>query len=205
MHYKTEQENFWSGEFGDDYTRRNRGAALEAANLALFARLLQSTRGVRSAIEFGANIGLNLKALARLLPAAELAGVEINPAAAAELNAWGGAAVYHQSFLDFVPERRWDLVLVKGVLIHVEPDSLPLVYAALHRAAGRYILLAEYYNPTPVEVLYRGHRNRLFKRDFAGDLLDRFPDLSLLDYGFAYHRDVNFPQDDLNWFLLEKG
>ena len=40
MHYKTEQENFWSGEFGDDYTRRNRGAALEAANLALFARLL---------------------------------------------------------------------------------------------------------------------------------------------------------------------
>ncbi len=205
MFYKTAQENFWSGEFGSDYARRNRGAALEAANLALFARLLRSARGVRSVIEFGANIGLNLKALARLLPEAELAGVEINPTVAAELSAWGGAAVFRQSFLDFVPERRWDLVLAKGVLIHVEPDSLPLVYAALHRSAGRYILLAEYYNPTPVAVAYRGHDNRLFKRDFAGDLLDRFPDLSLVDYGFAYHRDANFPQDDLNWFLLEKG
>jgi spore coat polysaccharide biosynthesis protein SpsF len=26
----------------------------------------------------------------------------------------------------------------------------------------------------------------------------------LVDYGFAYHRDPNFPQDDITWFLLEK-
>jgi len=44
----------------------------------------------------------------------------------------------------------------------------------------------------------------LFKRDFAGEMLDRFKDLELLDYGFVYHRDNNFPQDDLNWFLLRK-
>lgn len=24
--YKTEQENFWAGEFGDDYIQRNSGA-----------------------------------------------------------------------------------------------------------------------------------------------------------------------------------
>ena len=64
--------------------------------------------------------------------------------------------------------------------------------------------IAEYYNPTPVEVKYRGHDGRLFKRDFAGEMLDRFPDLKLVDYGFNYHRDHNFPQDDGNWFLLEK-
>jgi hypothetical protein len=34
-------------------------------------------------------------------------------------------------------------------------------------------------------------------------MLDRFPDLSLVEYGFVYHRDP-FPQDDLTWFLLEK-
>jgi spore coat polysaccharide biosynthesis protein SpsF len=44
----------------------------------------------------------------------------------------------------------------------------------------------------------------LFKRDFAGDLLDRFPGLVLVDYGFVYHRDKAFPQDDMTWFLLEK-
>ena len=36
-------------------------------------------------------------------------------------------------------------------------------------------------------------------------MLDRFPDLRLLDYGFAYHRDPVFPQDDITWFLLEKA
>lgn len=25
--YKTEQENFWAGEFGDDYIQRNSGGA----------------------------------------------------------------------------------------------------------------------------------------------------------------------------------
>ena len=53
-------------------------------------------------------------------------------------------------------------------------------------------------------MTYRGHSQRLFKRDFAGEMLDRFPDLTLVDYGFAYHRDANFPQDDTTWFLLEK-
>jgi spore coat polysaccharide biosynthesis protein SpsF len=56
-----------------------------------------------------------------------------------------------------------------------------------------------------VEVLYRGHTSKLFKRDFAGEMLDTYPDLSMVDYGFVYSRDNNFPQDDVTWFLLEKG
>jgi hypothetical protein len=43
-----------------------------------------------------------------------------------------------------------------------------------------------------------------FKRDFAGEIMDRFPDLRLVDYGFVYHRDPQFPQDDFTWFLMEK-
>ncbi len=49
-----------------------------------------------------------------------------------------------------------------------------------------------------------GYKEKLFKRDFAGELLDTFSDLQLLDYGFCYHRGPNFPQDDANWFLLKK-
>ena len=58
------------------------------------------------------------------------------------------------------------------------------------------------YNPTPVKVPHR--EAWLYKRDFAGDMMDRYPDLKLLDYGFQYHRDYLFPVDDFNWFVLEK-
>lgn len=52
-------------------------------------------------------------------------------------------------------------------------------------------------------VKYRGNEDRLFKRDFAGELIDKY-NLNLIDYGFTYHRDSYFPQDDSTWFLLEK-
>ncbi|MNY71976.1 hypothetical protein D3C86_2104270 [compost metagenome] len=74
----------------------------------------------------------------------------------------------------------------------------------MYQASSRYLLVAEYYNPKPVEISYRGHEGKLFKRDFAGEILDKYPDLVLLDYGFTYHRDMNFPQDDVTWFLMEK-
>ena len=51
---------------------------------------------------------------------------------------------------------------------------------------------------------YRGHEDRLFKRDFAGEMMKKFNDLKLVDYGFVYHADCNFPQDDVTWFVLEK-
>jgi len=28
--------------------------------------------------------------------------------------------------------------------------------------------------------------------------------MRLIDYGFAYRHDPNFPQDDITWFLLER-
>jgi len=39
MTYKTEQEAFWAGEFGNDYIDRNQGDALLASNLDFLARL----------------------------------------------------------------------------------------------------------------------------------------------------------------------
>lgn len=204
--YGTEQERFWAGEFGDAYIGRNRGEALLAANTAFFARALGRAGAVGSVLELGANVGMNLAALRRLLPAAELSAVEINPTAAAELSrALPDCTVNVGSLLAHKPGRTYDLVLLKGVLIHLDPASLPAAYDIMREACGRYLLIAEYYNPTPVEVPYRGARDRLFKRDFAGELLERHPEFSLVDYGFAWRRDPLFPQDDLTWFLLERG
>jgi pseudaminic acid biosynthesis-associated methylase len=201
----SEQERFWSGEFGDAYSARNTGADVVAGNLALFSRILSRTDNVASVLELGANIGLNLRALRQLIPDGELAGVEINPVAAQELRAWGGADVHEGSILDLAPGRTWDLTFCKGVLIHIAPADLPAAYQRLYDCSSRYVLVAEYYNPSPVTIPYRGHDDRLFKRDFAGDLLERYADLRLVDYGFVYHRDPVFPLDDITWFLLEKA
>ena len=44
-----------------------------------------------------------------------------------------------------------------------------------------------------------------FEKTRVGEIMDRFPDLELVDYGLCYHRDPNFPQDDVTWFLMSKG
>lgn len=200
--YITEQEDFWSGEFGDQYSQRNIGETWVASNTALFADILLNVGPIESVFEVGANIGLNVKALQVLLPHAEIAGLEINEGAAAELERTG-CTVFRGSALSFEASTCYDLVFTKGVLIHISPDQLQRVYSLLYGSSKRYILLAEYYSPRPESVTYHGEAEKLFRRDFAGEMLDTFPDLRLVRSGFAYHRGA-FPQDDLTWFLLEK-
>lgn len=206
--YKTEQEKFWAEEFGTQYIERNQSDALLSSNLYFFSRALRSAHGLNTCIEFGANIGMNLKALKLLFPEQEQYGIEINSAAVNELvKHIPSNNVFHNSILDFAPHTNkmiWDLVLIKGVLIHINPDELNSVYDKLLTACEKYLLVAEYYNPTPVAIPYRGHADRLFKRDFAGEIMDRYPSMKLLDYGFVYRRDPHFPQDDISWFLMEK-
>jgi pseudaminic acid biosynthesis-associated methylase len=205
MTFKTDQEAFWAGEFGTEYIKRNQGDTLLASNLNFFGKALRQARGINSCIEFGANIGMNLKALKLLHPDIDAHAIEINAEAAKQLSSVvPHANVSNTSILDFSTTNQWDLTLIKGVLIHISPEALPLVYDKLFATSRRYLLVAEYYNPAPVAIPYRGHSDRLFKRDFAGELMDRHPQLQLVDYGFAYRRDPNFPQDDITWFLMEK-
>ena len=203
--YRTPQEAFWAGEFGTEYTTRNAGDQLLASNLHFFAAALKAAGPIGSCLELGANIGMNLRALRLLYPALRMKAVEIHDAAARTLGeAIGADNVWNGSILDYPVDETFDLVLVKGVLIHINPDALPVAYDRLYRASRRLILIAEYYSPTPVSVTYRGHADRLFKRDFAGEFLERYPDVKLLDYGFGYRRDPAFPMDDVTWFLLGK-
>lgn len=201
--YTTEQEHFWAGDFGDGYLKRNRGEQLVGAKTAFFGRALRGAGAISSIMEFGCNIGLNLQALSQL-GSFKLSGIEINTNAAGQAASLGVAKISNKSILnDLTGEGMFDLTFTMGVLIHINPDCLTTVYDNLVALSRRYILVAEYYNPSPVSVTYRGHEDRLFKRDFAGDLMDRHR-LRLCDYGFVYHRDNVMPLDDCTWFLLEK-
>ena len=202
--FNTPQEEFWAGEFGDLYISRNESENLLASNIALFADIFSSLDKVPSSImELGANIGMNVKAIQKLSPGAQFTGVEINKQAC-EILSKTGCEVIESSIVDAATLKKFDLVFSKGVMIHLMPDQLVPTYKKMYEWSNRFILIAEYYNPTPVALEYRGHANKLFKRDFAGEFLDIFSDVELKNYGFVYKGDDYGLNDDISWFLLEK-
>jgi spore coat polysaccharide biosynthesis protein SpsF len=211
MKKRSEQELFWENEFGENYIDRNLGNELLAANISFFARALKLAGNINSLIEFGANVGMNIHAIRELYPQLnKIAGIEINPIAARKLESiYSDINVFNGSILEYSPSlnNQYDIALIKTVLIHINPDDLQQVYQRLYDSTNKYILVCEYYNTSPVTVNYRGHSNKLFKRDFAGELLEKFSNLELVDYGFVYHNEmgpVNSLIDDITWFLLKK-
>lgn len=202
--FKTEQEHFWAGEFGNEYIERNTLDGLPS-RIALFSKILARTHGVSSILELGANIGINLHAIKTLLPKATIDAVEINEKAFEILSANDWINAHHSSLIDTKFDNVADFVFTSGVLIHIDPASLDQVYENMYNASKKYILVCEYYNPSPVEISYRGNSEKLFKRDFAGEIMSKYPSLVLVDYGFIYKNDKNFGGDDLTWFLLDKN
>ena len=204
--YKTEQEKFWQGDFGDDYIYRNKDNFLIKNNFFLFKKIFSNLFKIKSLIEFGPNIGLNIIALKKIFKLNFITAVEINKKACSQIKDIKEVNVINDSIINFLPKKKYDLVLVKGVLIHINPNKLKKVYKTIYKSCKSlgYILIVEYYSPQPTMTIYRGKRNKLFKRDFAGEFVSLFKKTKIVKYGFAYHKD-KYPQDDLNWFLIKKN
>lgn len=197
-----DQEKFWSGTFGDEYTDRNSRDDQVHANLFFWSKLISRTGKLTSVLEFGCNRGLNLDSIKALTPNTVTNGIEINSQAAeiAALN----HNVSNQSLSETFPNSFCaELTFTSGVLIHINPDMLPTVYDKLFDFSKKYILIKEYFSTQPQEINYRGHDSRLWKRDFAAEFMKDRP-LRLVDYGFCWRYDPVAPKDDLNWFLFEK-
>jgi len=213
------EEQFWQGDFGNDYTARN--INLVENNYQMFSKIFQydllgntdSLKGVKypysnieSIIEFGSGSGQNIQALQRIFPDAELSAVEINETAIMELTKVikYGDNIYQMSILDYKKEyHTYDLVLSKGLLIHIHPDNIQKAYEVLYNASNKYILLAEYYSPARREILYRGEHNKLWAFNFWGEFQKKYPDLKVVDYMFISKYD-KYPQDDLTAVLFSK-
>ena len=203
--FYNDQHKFWSGKFGNQYIDRNNNLNLISSNIYLFAQALKKIDKIKNLIEFGANIGLNIKALKILFPNLDAHAIEINSKACKQLaKLISKKKIFNNLIEKFKVKKKFDLVLIKGVLIHINPKELKKVYKKLYYATKKYLLIVEYYNPDPISVKYRGHSEKLFKRDFAGEIIKNYSKMKLVDYGFVYRGDVNFPQDDLTWFLMEK-
>ena len=203
--YKTEQEKFWAGEFGESYIARNSGKDFTSLAIDQLSHGLRKSKGIKSAIELGSNVGNNIEALNQMYKDIDLHAIEINKTAAEKLSNKKICTVKNSSLLDLNYDRTFDLSFTSGVLIHIAPDKLKQAYDNLYKLSNKYILLIEYYNHKPQELDYRGHSEKLFRRDFCYELMNQHKDLKLVDYGFLYHNDSNIERnEDMHWFLMEK-
>ncbi len=202
MSTPNEQELFWAGSFGNEYTKRD--TVLSEARLPFFRTILDLAPEIRDICELGANKGYNLRALQSVNGSLRLTGVELNPSAFDELSKQPGIEAIHTSIRDYSLDRCFDLVFTCGVLIHINPTDLPAIYCKIGALSRHYVLLNEYFNPTPVEVPYRGHPGKLFKRDFAGEFLDANEgQFEVVSYGFLWKR-LEPAWDDTTWTLLRR-
>jgi spore coat polysaccharide biosynthesis protein SpsF len=93
MQYKTEQELFWAGEFGNSYIERNTDS--------------------KYALSSNIHLGRNASAIGCLLPDCEISAVEINKRVVKIMKErfafpQGGVRIYEQSMLDFIPDYQRD-------------------------------------------------------------------------------------------------
>lgn len=160
--YKTEQECFWGGGFGDEYIKRNTYESLLPSYLNMWTKIISKTNNIKSCLEFGANIGVNLQTLKLLIPKLHIVAIEINKTACEKyLSKFiSKGNIYNQSILDYKVDNKYDLTYTRGVLIHINPQELNVVYEKLYQSSNKYIVIVEYYNPIPMNVTYRGHSDK---------------------------------------------
>jgi len=200
--YKTQQEKFWKGDFGKEYISRNK---LVNKFKFIGKNLINNKVNIKSAIELGSNIGLNLDTIKRIYPKIKTFGIEINDSAFNILKKKHLAS--NSSILEFSTKEKFDLVITCLVLIHQNPKTLNEIYEKMYELTKKYIYIAEYFNPTPVTITYRGYKNKLFKRDFAKEIWNKYPKLRLINYGFHWSEDPSFKKntcDNETWFLFQK-
>lgn len=199
----------WAGDFGAEYTARNVASEdVLRIRTAMWARITQAFQGdpPKSILEVGCNLGLNLRALPRLIDA-ELSAIEPNPAARARVLADKVLPPerLYAGFGDTIPvaDGAVEMSFTSGVLIHVDPSQLEATMDEIYRVSSKYVLCSEYFSPRAESISYRGQEGLLFKNDFGGLYMDRFPDLQLVDYGFFWKRATQL--DDATWWLFRKG
>jgi spore coat polysaccharide biosynthesis protein SpsF len=192
-------EQLWAGDFGDEYTERNRGSI---DRLAFWSGLAEA-HPFSTALEVGCNVGDNLLALRELIGEEALAGVDVNEGALAAARARLPRADLRHAMARELPfaDGSFELVFTAMVLIHQPDETLSDVMSEVVRCSSRYVLTAEYESAERVEVPYRGQDGALFKRPYADLYLGAFPALRRVAGGFLGQADG---WDDVTWALLER-
>ncbi|MCG2690422.1 methyltransferase domain-containing protein, partial [Candidatus Parcubacteria bacterium] len=188
---KTQQEQAWSGEHGNNYNVRNPYFSSDLDRLylenygvtrkALNEEFLADVPKAAKILEVGCNVGSQLHALQEM-GFESLVGVDINRQAleVSKKNLLGIDVMLASAFELPFKDNYFDLVFTSGVLIHISPKDIQKALKEIIRVSKKYILGFEYFNEQHIEVLYRGKNNLLWKGDFAKLYLKEIPNLKLV-------------------------
>lgn len=188
---KTEQTEFWGGNFGQQYTDRNPQSV--AALNALYQQNFATTRTAMNEqflgdlprdiciLEVGCNIGMQLQTLQQA-GFNNLYGIELQSYAVEKAKQLSKNINIIQGTGFDIPfkDSYFDLVYTSGVLIHISPDDLPVVMQEMLRCSKQYIWGFEYYSEQVKPVPYRGNEGFLWKADYCGIFLDLSSDVRVV-------------------------
>jgi len=212
---RTQQIEFWSGEFGKRYTNRN-ALSYEMLN-QLYLNYYGITRRQMNDIflyqvpkeinvlEVGCNTGIQLQALEKG-GFKNLFGIELQSYAISfvKKHAPNTNALQASGFEIPFKDNSFDLVFTSGVLIHISPSNLEQIMKEIYRCSSRYIWGFEYFATTPSEIAYRGYQNVLWKADFASLFQEYCPSLRLLKKTLFPYINKNERGNTDCMFFLEK-
>lgn len=187
---KNDQEKFWAGDFGKNYTDRNTrpndelnsiyetwyGITRVSMNETFLASIPKDAR----ILEVGCNTGMQLACL-NAMGFTNLYGVELQAYAVEKAKEFtSGVNVIQGSAFDLpFKDNFFDLVFTSGVLIHIDPANLKQVFTEMYRVSRKYIWGFEYYAEKVTPINYRGSEGFLWKADYAQLAQDTFPNLKL--------------------------
>ena len=209
----TEEGEQWGGLFGKEYTDRNSLTVEQMDNRfrqqhgisrsEIYESFLGGFDRTIKILEVGSNIGNQLVCLQEMgferLYGIELQqhAVELSKSRTENINIIQGSA------FDIPFKDGWfDLVFTSGLLIHINPKDIGNALSEIYRCTNRYILGYEYYADQLKEILYRGHKNLLWKTDFAQLYLTEFSDLELAKENRLRYLDNENNIDSM--FLIRK-
>ena len=184
----TNQETFWAGEFGQQYTDRNTRDRAEwdtfyraswgLTKADINARFCADWPRDYRILEVGCNTGMQLRGL-QDAGFTNLYGIELQHYAVEQakqttqqINIIQGSG-FELPFRD----NYFDVVVTNGVLIHISPDDLPRLMAEMVRVSRQFIWGFEYFAESLTEIPYRGNTGFLWKADYAELFQAQFPDL----------------------------
>jgi len=190
MPKRTKQSAFWSTTQGDEYTKRNPQSVKEldnlyknqygATRLKMNQDFLGNFKKDIKILEVGANIGLQLELLNKM-GFTNLIGIEVNNFAVREAKRIHPSVDVIKGTAFDLPfkDNYFDLVFTSGFLIHIAPRDLKKAMSEIVRVSKKHVWGLEYYADKAADVIYRGNKGFLWKRDFADFYIKNFPALNL--------------------------
>lgn len=206
----TQQREFWMSDFGTDYINRNN--TIEVVNELynkqtgitvekIFNKFFDEINRESKIIELGCNIGLNLSVLNKMR-FKNLTGLEINETAFSIAKKNNPDINFiHSSIENFNSTETYDLVYTASVLIHINPDTLPLIISKMDQLSKKYIFGFEYFSENLVEIKYRNNESTCWKQNFPELIKKLNPSFNTIKEEKFQYKDENICDVA---YLLEK-